>query len=301
MPSLHLIGGLQASGKTTLAKKLVEENRNTVRINRDTFRHQFFFSKYVTAKQEELISQLQKEAVKISLLNGYNVIIDDMQNLDVTRQSQWNKWVFKLNPAFKFKVTIMNTSLDECIKRDSLRSEIERIGKPGVMNTALKFGLIPWKTAPWKPFQKLPAVIFDLDGVIANADHRLHYIQKEPVNWEKFHSKCGEDQPNDHIIKWINAVYKAKDNNVIILTGRPVDKCWEQTIEWLKYYGVNYDFIFMRPLNNYEQDFIVKEKVLGYIQRDIPVEFAVEDRQQVIDYCWRKNKIKVYPVAFENY
>ena len=35
--------------------------------------------------------------------------------------------------------------------------------------------------------------IFDIDGTLANCDHRLHYIKNKPKNWEAFYNECMDD------------------------------------------------------------------------------------------------------------
>lgn len=45
--------------------------------------------------------------------------------------------------------------------------------------------------------RKKPCIIWDLDGVLADSDHRLHYIVADRANpdWESFHEHTLEDKP----------------------------------------------------------------------------------------------------------
>lgn len=36
-------------------------------------------------------------------------------------------------------------------------------------------------------------VVFDLDGTLADGDHRLHHITGETKDWRAFFAACGDD------------------------------------------------------------------------------------------------------------
>ena len=40
---------------------------------------------------------------------------------------------------------------------------------------------------------KSSVCIFDIDGTLANCDHRLHYVKNKPKNWDAFYSECMDD------------------------------------------------------------------------------------------------------------
>ena len=39
------------------------------------------------------------------------------------------------------------------------------------------------------------AIIFDIDGTLANLDHRLRHILNEPKDWDSFYRDIDKDQP----------------------------------------------------------------------------------------------------------
>ena len=41
--------------------------------------------------------------------------------------------------------------------------------------------------------------LIDIDGTVANGDHRLHHIQKEPKAWDDYFLACGSDSPIEHM------------------------------------------------------------------------------------------------------
>ena len=41
--------------------------------------------------------------------------------------------------------------------------------------------------------------LIDIDGTVANGDHRLHHILKEPKAWDNYFLECGNDTPISHM------------------------------------------------------------------------------------------------------
>lgn len=89
------------------------------------------------------------------------------------------------------------------------------------------------------------AVIFDIDGTLADSRHRLQYIEQQPKQWDRFFSEAIKD-------KYIPAVYneykkhKKAGNKIMILTGRP-ETNRTITEEWLYKKDIRYDELYMCP------------------------------------------------------
>lgn len=141
--------------------------------------------------------------------------------------------------------------------------------------------------------------VFDLDGTLANIDHRLRFIKSDKAGyevkprWDLFFQACVSDTPIQWAIDLINTLYRngrtsATTSEVLILTGRN-EVVRKETEEWLKRYSVLYDYLHMRPKNNYEPSHVIKAKMLEDFLRDkdFQVQFIVEDEQKVVDN-WRK-------------
>lgn len=81
-----------------------------------------------------------------------------------------------------------------------------------------------------------PLIVFDLDEVLANNDHRVHWINDSPSNWDKFYSnsEVAKDKP----IKPIIAIYRHFCNTarVEIWTGRDI-KTQLVSRKWLQKHG----------------------------------------------------------------
>lgn len=80
-------------------------------------------------------------------------------------------------------------------------------------------------------------IFLDIDGVIADCDHRLHYVKQEKKDYDSFYKEVVNDAPmvdND----FIDQVEKRYQGRVVFVTGRP-ERTRKDTNEWLeKHYGV---------------------------------------------------------------
>ena len=90
-------------------------------------------------------------------------------------------------------------------------------------------------------------ILCDIDGTVANNDHRQHYLEGKK-DWDGFFSELVNDLPIYEIIdQIINEHNNGKE--IVFLTGRP-DRYRMSTQTWLQKY---FDFplkVVMRPDNN---------------------------------------------------
>lgn len=140
-----------------------------------------------------------------------------------------------------------------------------------------------------------PCVIFDIDGTLANIEHRRHLvtIPKEgdydtqlfgKPDWKAFFAAMADDAPNTPIIQlaWICARSRA----VVLATGRS-EHNRAVTERWLAGHFVTHDRLYMRANDDFRQDAIVKREMLARIRADGYAPFlVVDDRQSVVD-MWR--------------
>jgi len=143
--------------------------------------------------------------------------------------------------------------------------------------------------------EPVPAVIFDMDGTLANCDHRRYLVEGKKKYFDQFYDAMGDDTPNEHICGLCN-MYFMNNWHVIICTGRP-ENYRDITEKWLKDYGVFYNELIMRPIERkYDPDYQVKQDMLNDIRKHRDVHVAIDDRKQVVD-MWRRNNIVCMQVA----
>ncbi|EKD93213.1 MAG: hypothetical protein ACD_28C00204G0005 [uncultured bacterium] len=126
------------------------------------------------------------------------------------------------------------------------------------------------------------AIIVDLDGTLANVDHRLHHLQSQTKDWAAFFAAMGEDKPQ----AWCAFITQHLPVEVILMSGRP-GEYEEETKQWLQVNQIKYDRLIMRARGDFRKDDIVKKELY---ERDVKgkyeVLFVIDDRKQVVD-MWR--------------
>jgi hypothetical protein len=91
-----------------------------------------------------------------------------------------------------------------------------------------------------------PAVIFDIDGVLADAAGRQHYL--ENGDWRSFFDACGDDP----VIEEIQRLLQLLDSTlaIVLVTGRPL-RVQPATLAWLERYEIRWDVLVMRDVGDY--------------------------------------------------
>jgi hypothetical protein len=143
-----------------------------------------------------------------------------------------------------------------------------------------------------------PCFVFDLDGTLANGDHRVHHIRdKEPKDWATYFSLCGDDEPIHHMIVILQAI--ASDLDVFIVSGRS-DEVRSETMAWLREHTAMpfaVEDVYMRKAGDHRDDSVVKMEMLAEITaRGYKVLVAFDDRDRVVA-AWRKAGIPCLQVA----
>lgn len=105
--------------------------------------------------------------------------------------------------------------------------------------------------------------IFDLDGTLFNADHRLPLIQGEKKDWNAFFEAAKDDAPIFETITIARALAKA-GNILVAVTGRP-EHIRKITLDQLLKYRVPVNLLLMRKDMDYRQDYEMKEELLDKI------------------------------------
>ncbi len=109
--------GLPGCGKSTYAKQYVRDNLNTIRVCRDDIRDMLTPIFPFGSKMEELVTLIEDNAIEEALKNKYSVIVD------ATNFRNPYKWTNLCLPSgCQYIVKDIDTPLEECIERDSKRS-----------------------------------------------------------------------------------------------------------------------------------------------------------------------------------
>lgn len=145
MPKIILTRGIQGSGKSTWAKKWIEEDpEHRVRWNNNDFRR--MLGPYWVPTRENLVSAVGTDFIYYAMAFKYDIVIDDMNlNQDYwvfiqDRIDDYNDNIFTDNPGDRYSLEFkdfFDVSLEKCIERDSKREN--QIGKKVITGTYNKY------------------------------------------------------------------------------------------------------------------------------------------------------------------
>jgi hypothetical protein len=129
-----------------------------------------------------------------------------------------------------------------------------------------------------------PCVLFDLDGVLANGDHRQHLLNPKGggrKDWKTFFSKAG----GDLLIEEVAALTVLLDDSLkrVLLTARPTT-IQDITLEWLSRFSVRWDLLVMRRDGDYSPSPDAKRAALHELQaHGFDVLLALDDDRRNVD------------------
>lgn len=283
MSKITLLKGLPASGKSTWAKHFCQDNKKSIRINKDDLRK--MFSAHWNHDIEKLVISARDYIAETAIHMGFdNVIIDDT---NFAPQHEEKMQSIANSIGCEYEEMMFEAPVEECIKRDLKRAD--SVGKDVIMDMYRKY------VKPLPPIidfglSKEPAIIVDIDGTLAHMDGK-----RSPYDYSKvYHDRC--DLP----IKMIVNDYKQMGVKIIVVSGRK-DDCEDITRQWLEDNMVEYDLLYMRKSDDSREDSIVKEEIYkNFIEPYYSVLFVLDDRDRVVR-MWRELGLKCLQVNEGNF
>jgi len=87
------------------------------------------------------------------------------------------------------------------------------------------------------------AAVIDVDGVISDAWHRQHFLDRTPRDWRSFFAACVDDEPIDSLLTLVRMLDPGLTR--VLLTARPH---WvlTDTLDWLRRHGVDWHLLILR-------------------------------------------------------
>jgi FMN phosphatase YigB (HAD superfamily) len=125
-----------------------------------------------------------------------------------------------------------------------------------------------------------PVAVFDIDGVLADVRHRLHYVESRPKRWHAFFAAADADGLLAEGAALLRSL--TDTHEVRYLTGRP-ERLRAVTQSWLTDHTLPIDPLAMRPARDRRPSRIFKrERLQAWLAQGAPIELVVDDDPQVV-------------------
>ena len=140
-------------------------------------------------------------------------------------------------------------------------------------------------------------IVFDIDGTLANIEHRLHFVRSKPKNWPAFDAGIPNDKVNEPVAAIFWAMLARNNVDIVLASGRN-ERSRKATEDWLKAnHLTGWQKLYMRKADDFRGDDIVKKEILDEIIADYgrKPDMVFDDRPRVVR-MWRDNGIFVFNV-----
>lgn len=287
MTKIYVLIGAPGFGKSTLARKMHEEDPSKVIVNRDDIRDAR--GTYWIPDQEDYISDIEEFEVRSAIKHNLSPIID-ATNLNPKTIEKWENLSVELEVDLE-KIYLPYITFKEALERDTKR------GLEGGRSVGEKTLRTFYKKYYWDKYEKEvygnrypssvpddslpPAVIFDLDFTI------MYRQDRGPFEYAKADTDKVDPKAKWMIQRWID-----DGITVIILTGRDVSEDSIKAIRKAlnisqkeKMGGKYYPYeIFGRNEGDRRSSIIVKKEIYEKeVEGKYNVLMAFDDDQEVVD------------------
>lgn len=139
-------------------------------------------------------------------------------------------------------------------------------------------------------------VVFDLDGTIALTEHRQHFLERSPRDYDAFFAACADDKPCLPVIAALRA-HRGIRHRVEIWSGRS-DQVRLQTEAWLEAHDVPAKLLKrMRRAGDHRPDTVVKREWLADARANGGAPDLVYDDRDSVVAMWRAEGVPCFQVA----
>lgn len=155
-PTLIVMCGIPGSGKSTLAHMIHLARDNCVVISTDLIR-EALFDDANSQENNELVFETAFNEMKHYIRKGYDVIFDATNITEKSRKS-----LLSASKAYRNRIMVLNTDLEECIKRQDGRDR--KVPEDVIRSMAKRF-VMPTEDEGWDDI-----TIIDMEGLLSGTD-----------------------------------------------------------------------------------------------------------------------------------
>ncbi len=122
--------------------------------------------------------------------------------------------------------------------------------------------------------------VVDIDGVLADATHREHFVRQRPKDWDGFFGAVA----GDPVLPAGRALLEdlGREHVIVLLSGRP-ERTRADTRAWLSAHDLVVDRLVLRPDADHRPASLVKAELIVGIGRPDEVAVVVDDDASVLE------------------
>lgn len=294
---LILTRGIQGSGKSTWARKWVEEDPKTrVRFNNDDVRN--MLGPYWIPERETLVFEIKKQTVLNAMRLNYDIVVDNM-NLNPKEVKYWEDIVKNYNESinttvsgdsvkYEYEIEFKDffIPLQECIRRDAMRPN--PIGEKVIKLT--------WDR--YKHFIQTSEVERYVNNLIEEDESKPYCLVVDMdstlcfnTNGRPWYGKGAaegmiNDVPNMGVLRlvqqWTKPGPAAYSHNLVIATGRDTSQ-EEVTKQWLAKHNLYPQEFYFRKQGDYRKGVEVKKEQIEEILKKYNVVAIIDDCEPIVE------------------
>lgn len=121
--------------------------------------------------------------------------------------------------------------------------------------------------------------VFDVDGVVADVQHRLHHLARTPKDWTAFFAAARRDPPLADGVALARQYQQT--HHLVWLTGRP-ERLRQVTAAWLAAQDLPNEWLLMRPAADRRPAKDFKADQLAYLRTQAEIGVVVDDDPEVV-------------------
>ena len=286
---LILTRGIQGSGKSTYARKWVEEDpEHRIRINNDDIRN--MLGVYWVTSREGLVSDIKKRTAQYAMYRNYDIVVDNM-NLNPKEIKFWEDLVWAHNKtvgnnselkdkydSYEIEFKDFFIPLEECIRRDAMRPN--PIGEKTIRDTWRRYkhfiqtSEVERYVNNLKRYEGKPkCIVIDMDSTVC------FNMSKRPWYGEGAAEGMVDDVPNTGVCDIIRQLQE--QYLIVVATGRDTSQ-EEVTKQWLARQGINVDEYFFRTNGDYRKGVEIKKEEITAILEKYDIVAIFEDCEPIV-------------------
>ena len=284
---LILTRGIQGSGKTTWARKWVEEDpENRIRINNDDIRN--MLGKYWVTSREVVTSFIKHKAAIVAMAHGYDIVVDNM-NLNPKEIKFWEDLVHHRNQdnstssdyvKYEYEIEFKDffIPLEECIRRDTMRPN--PIGEKVIRDTWRRYKHFIQTTEVERLVENLRPYTNKPKCIVVDMDSTMCFnVTKRPWYGEGAAEGMINDVPNQGIVDLVKTLQNTYP--IIVVTGRDTSQA-KVTKQWLANQGIAPEEFYFRTEGDYRKGVEVKTELINQVLDKYDIVTVFEDCEPIV-------------------